>query len=187
MLRFALDKGQSVSDTLAKQISQVDMALRKHGLQTIAEVPVAVFFPNSPAPPSPAQPGVPVFYEDPLLPNPQPGQPAPGAAQDFTTTILLVHGQLSSLITPVTAQTLIATSSDSGIKLFFNLPDVLKIAMLMAIICSAGFLASMIAAGVEKAKVEQRAAGKSQAEEAGATQPKPTPTETPQPGPPKPN
>lgn len=129
MLRFALDKGKAVPEGLAAKISQLDDCLRRANLATIAEVPVQVYeTAGAPARVDPLPAGAAALGETP----PKANEAEPPVKFDFTATILFVHGQLSSLVAPATAQTLRVTNNRWGAKLFFNLPGVMQLAIISA-------------------------------------------------------
>lgn len=112
MLRFALDKGKSIPDGLAKQISQIDARLRQIDRPGITNLPKEIFTPPSSL-----------------------ATPATSADEfDMMAAILSVHGQLSSLVAPATAQTLRVTGGNSKATLFFNLPAVVQLALVTAFV-----------------------------------------------------
>jgi len=155
MLRFARKEARTIPAELSADIGRLDSILKHLGLPAVSTIP-----------------------ED-LIPDID--KTGSGEALSPTELILKVHGALSQIVAPATAQSLQVSEPPPGKHRFLGgMPLLVKAAAWIAIICALGFVMTSIPAA--KDKFEQITAKASPTPTPGpgkTATPSPTPEVTP--------
>lgn len=190
MLRFARKSGTDLSQELIHQIAQLDWLLKQHGVDPVADIPMALVsgaVPSGDIRPSPtitgpsnsisAEAALPEVIVD-VSPKPAADNSAMSEVKNTDALsqpnslgvgelALKVHGELSKVVAPATALSLHTTEPPPGKRGFLGgMPLVVKWAAIIALISAVGFVisAGVIAKGAAKAATEKAAAEKAAAD-----------------------
>ena len=145
MLRFARGSGADFPAGLQSQIALLDQMLRNAGLQPVAEVPQEL-----------------------VVAGPAPALADAGPPLSPTELILAVHGALSAVVAPATAESLESSELPPGARSFFGgLPPLVKYTAIIALVSAVAFVMS---AGVIATRTARAATPATAPPPAGATQ-----------------
>jgi hypothetical protein len=128
MLRFALEEGKELDNELRSWIAILDEWLQKNGEMPISDLPPELIRNAQ------LSPGKDAAVESPLA----------DAPSDGLLLLLKVHGRLSKLIDPASVVSLRTTETHRrGFMRYLDMPFVVKGAIIAAIICMIGFIATL--------------------------------------------
>jgi hypothetical protein len=125
MLRFARKEARTIPSECISDIAKLDSMLKKLRLPSVSGLP------------------------DTLIPDAEPAKDATSVSP--TELILKIHGALSQIVAPATAQSLQVSEPPPGRHRFLGgMPMLVKAAAWIAVICALGFVLTSIPAAKDK-------------------------------------